>query len=188
MVTLRRITHPSLISLGGQNVSNLARSRAIAEGTWRTLDFLGWCMERVQNGRDYAVPIRSHQLRPTRFDGFRAFRHIAHHDDVLSQRGGFFLNATRISKDTGAVLHEPHKRDVIDRGQQVHTGQVAEHFVCRSNDFRVEMHREDEIDIWHLGGEIPNGQKDVSYSLALILSSMRCDEDEPRRKLRETFT
>ncbi|EEF93743.1 hypothetical protein CATMIT_01622, partial [Catenibacterium mitsuokai DSM 15897] len=79
--------------------------------------------DQLAVGTDQAHRAGGHRFRP--------LGGVAHHQHRLAQRRRFFLDAAGVGEDDVGAVHQVHERQVVQRLDQMHVGDSAQHAVDR---------------------------------------------------------
>jgi len=121
------------------------------------------------------------QSGEARLDTFTPFGKAAHHDNGDAKARRFFLDATGIADDECGTLDERETREVVDRIDDAQVGHVAEDVRYRLAYVRVEVGREDPIEVRVVGGQSFEQMADACKHSTKIFTAMAGDQHQRPR-------
>ena len=118
------------------------------------------------------------QLYRSRGDRLRPLRLPAQDQDGLSQGGGLLLKPAGICQHQVAAGYQVVHLVGGQGFNQMNPGRAPEIPVHRLPDHRAEVHRIDQFHLRMLFGNLPQGQKDVSHRLTVVLPPVASDQKD----------
>lgn len=107
----------------------------------------GFVIQQALGLPEDCVCVRAGQANGSGLDSFGPFGRVAGDEDGFSERGRFFLNASRIGDDQMGAIHEPDEGQIIKRLDQVDTLNILENGAGGALNIGVEMNGIDNLNI-----------------------------------------
>src|SRR5437588_2029419 len=156
-----------------QDFDDLPRGGPIAEGVRLTLAGNRGGVDRLDRARDKPISFNADELGPARLDGFGALSDFAHNQDMLAERGGFFLDSARVAEDEGAVLHQPDEGNVVYRRQKMNPREAVEQLPDRSLHAGAKVDRKNEVEIRERCDQVADCPANAAQGAAMVLAAVR---------------
>ncbi|MOA27169.1 hypothetical protein D3C78_1480220 [compost metagenome] len=101
------------------------------------------------------------QLNGASSHSFRTLGGITHHQYRLAEGGGLLLNSAGVGEDDMGAAHQVHKRQVVQRLDQMDIIDTGEQSVDRFAHVGIEVHGVNNVDVLVLLGNLHQGLADA---------------------------